>query len=170
MIAATHSFRTKNVKPQALSLASKLMHIGADREYIIERLYRTKTLATLKLWGQALNHLEHRQDLGLVSTLLTREDFIRSGASEYDLYDIIDELIANSPEAKMILLLHESIKENDQESIYGILQTQNGFNAKEFLSHLNAAGDKRQATFVIKNKTLKQVESEIIAEIEKNHD
>ena len=95
MIVNTRSFKTGNVRPQTLHLASKLMHLGADRDYIVQNLYRTRSLSTLKLWGQALSHLQYDKKIGLVWTTITRDDLIRSGASSNDLHEIVEELIGN---------------------------------------------------------------------------
>lgn len=165
MITATQSFKTKNVKPQALTLASKLVGIGADRDYIIQHLYRTKTLSTLKLWGQALSHLQYHPSLGLVCASLTREDFVRAGAAEVELYDIIDELIMNSPESKIVLITHESVHEPD--AIQVLVHTSNGYNAKQLTAELNSQGDRKHASFTIKGKSLQEAESFVIAEIRK---
>jgi nanoRNase/pAp phosphatase (c-di-AMP/oligoRNAs hydrolase) len=163
MICATQSFKTKNVKPQALTLASKLVGIGADRDFIIGQLYRTKTLSTLKLWGQALANLQYNPSLGLVRTSITRENFIRSGASELELYDIIDELIMNSPEAKMVLLVHEDVRELNTVQV--ILHTTNGFNAKYLTEEFHPQGEKKQVAFSLKDKNLKDAEEEVVHNI-----
>ncbi len=166
MIAATQSFKTKNVKPQALTLASELVGIGADREFIIQHLYRTKTLATLKLWGQALAHLQYQASLGLVSVSLTREDFLRSGATEHDLYDIVDELILNSPESKLVLLVHEKI--DNPGHIAVIVRSSNGYDAKQLVADFAPQGDKKQASFTVFDKTLKQAEEFVQQTIQNN--
>ena len=163
MISATQSFKTKNVKPQALTLASKLVGIGADRDFIIGQLYRTKTLSTLKLWGQALANLQYNPSLGLVRTSITRENFIRSGASELELYDIIDELIMNSPEAKMVLLVHEDVHELNTVQV--ILHTTNGFNAKYLTEEFHPQGEKKQVAFSLKDKNLKDAEEMVVEKI-----
>ncbi len=162
MIAATQSFKTKNVKPQALTLASKLVGIGADREFIIQHLYRTKTLSTLKLWGQALAHLQYSASLGLVFVSLTREDFTRTGATETELYDIVDELIMNSPEAKMVLITHESITGSD---IHVILRCSNGYNAKTLLENFAAKGDRKESSCKVSGHTLTETEKLVIDDI-----
>lgn len=166
IIANTRSFKTANIKPQTLSIASKLIGLGAKRDHIVQNLYRTKSIATLKLWGQALSHLQHESSLGLVWTTITREDFVRSGAEENELKDIIDELISSSPEAKMILLLHEPLDPNQQE-ILGSLTCERQYDALSLLKSFNPSGNKKQVNFKIKNKTLKEVEVEIIEYIKK---
>ena len=106
IIAQTRSFKNDATKPEAMMCASTLIGLGANRDAIVQALFRTRTIATLKLWGYALRHLQSDPAIGLVWTTITRDDFSRSGAQEPDLSDIIDELISNSPEAKIILLLH----------------------------------------------------------------
>ena len=168
MIANTQSFKSGNVKPHTMALASKLMDIGADRERIIENLYQTRTIPALKLWGQALTHLEIDNSIGLVSTIITRDDFLRSGASEQDLYDIVNELIANSPEAKIILLLHEHTDNKQHDTIHGIIHTEKGFNTRQLLPAYKLQGDHNHASFIVENKKLKEAEEEIMAQIKKN--
>lgn len=168
MIANTNSFKTKDIKPSTLTLASRLIGMGADREYIIQELYRTKTLAALKLWGQALAHLEFETNLGLASTTITREDFARTGATEHDLYDIIDELIANSPEAKLILILHEHRQDGEESMIHGILHTTDHMDLQHLIAPFSPEGSKHRVSFKIEGKTLKEAENLLIAEIQKN--
>lgn len=166
MISATQSFKSKNVKPDALALASQLVGIGADRDFIIKHLYRTKTLSTLKLWGQALAHLEYVPSVGLVIASLTRDDFSRTGASELELYDIIEELILNSPESKLVLLIHE--KMNKAQEVQVLLQAANGYNAKQLMADFFPQGDKKQVNFTLHGKTLKEVQNLIVQKIQES--
>lgn len=107
MISKTQSFRTSNVTPKTLETASKLITMGAKREEIVHGLWRTKSVPTLKLWGRALSRLEQDRALGLVWTTLSRQDFLDSGASDHGLEGIVSELVAYSPEAKVVVVLHE---------------------------------------------------------------
>lgn len=168
MIANTNSFKTKDIKPSTLALASRLIGMGADREYIIQELYRTKTLAALKLWGQALAHLEFDTTFGIASTTITREDFARTSANEHDLYDIVDELIANSPDAKLILILHEHPKDHENKTIHGILHTTDHLDVHSLIETFHPEGTGRRVSFTITNKNLKEAEEAILTEIKKN--
>ncbi len=146
-----------------MDLASKLINLGGKRDYIVQNLYRTKSITTLKLWGQALSHLQHDVHLGLVHTSITREDFVRSGATPEDLKDIIDDLIGNSPEAKMILLLYES---GDQK-INGIFNCEKQTDAFVLLKPFSPTGNKQRVNFTLNEKTLKEAETEVIEYIKK---
>lgn len=166
MISTTNSFKSENIHPHSLAMASKLVDMGADRQHIIHQLYQTKSLATLRLWGQALAHLNYDKELGLVSSMITRDDFVRAGAEESDLYDIIDELIATSPDEKMTLLLHEH-EEDGATKIHCILYTEKGYDSKHLAAGFNPTGDSKQVQFTFSNKTLKQAEERVIEEIRK---
>lgn len=161
IISQTRSFKADAIKPHTLATAGKLISLGADREKIISNLYRTRTIPMLKLWGYALTHMQSDKNLKLVWSTITRDDFIRCGAKEIDLKDIVDELINNSPEAKIILLLHEHL-DNQQTAIHGLLHTNQNYNAKHLLVEYNPTGTKNEASFIITGKTLKQTEEEII--------
>lgn len=167
MIAKTQSFKTNDIKPSTLTVASKLIELGADREYIIQNLYRTRSVAALKLWGQALSYLESHPEIGLVSTTITRDDFLRSGASQEDLYDIVHELITSSPDAKLVLLMHEHL---DGEKIKTILHAGNGYHAKDLLKPFNASGDANRATCQLTKKQIKQAYDIVLAHLKQTLD
>jgi len=165
MISQTQSFKTSNVSPDTLNTASKLMNLGADREKIVKNLYRTKSISSMRIWGIALTHMENDPALGLVWTTITREDFARAGATEEELKDLTDELMHNSPEARIVLLLHENTK--GEQKIHGLLCTDKQHDAKLLLSGLQPEGNKRNATFVIEHKNIKEVETEVLEKIKK---
>lgn len=165
MIANTRSFKTPNVTPATLNLAGKLMDLGADRENIIRHLYRTKSINTLKLWGRALSVLQTDREAGLVWTTITRDDFIRSGTDKSDLNDLVIELIANSPEARIILVLFED--DSEQNKIRGLLTTDKNFDALELAKSFSPSGTKRAAEFAMLNQTLKLAEEKAVSEIKR---
>jgi nanoRNase/pAp phosphatase (c-di-AMP/oligoRNAs hydrolase) len=164
IISQTKSFKADSIKPHTLATAGKLIGMGANREKIITNLYRTRTIPMLKLWGYALTHMQSDKALKLVWSTITREDFVRCGAKENDLKDIIDELINNSPEAKVTLLLHEH-DDNQKTVIHGILNTDKNFDAKKLLSKYNPQGANNNASFIIKEKTLKEAEEEVVSHL-----
>jgi len=165
IISETKSFKSDSVKPHTLEIASKLIGMGANREKIISKLYRTRTISMLKLWGQALTHLQSDKDYGLIWSTITREDFIRCGAKESDLRDIISELINNSPDAKITLLLHEH---SEEKTIHGLLNTNKNYDVRELIKEYNPSGTRKNASFIIKGRNLQTVEEEIINHLKKS--
>jgi phosphoesterase RecJ-like protein len=160
IIAKTRSFKSDTTRPRLLTLASTLIELGANRDAIVTQLFRTRTVATLKLWGQTLNHLQEDKALGLVWSSLTREDFIRSGAAENDLSDVIDELISNARTAKIILLFHEHVDKSGM--IHVIAKGNNGTNIKELFTAYRPQGEKNVISFTVDKKSLTEAENEIV--------
>jgi phosphoesterase RecJ-like protein len=168
MISETRSFKSANVTPRTLGIASQLVARGARREEIIKNLYQTKTIGTLKLWGRALMRLKGDPSAKIVWTLLTRDDFITSGAEEEELPEVIDELIANSPDADIVVLFYEIPYTNSSESkICCLLKTLKGATADRLISRA-AEGTKDFKQFCLVGARLTDAEKEIIEEIKMN--
>ncbi len=108
MMSKTKSFRAPSVTPKTLDVAQKLMEAGAKRDEIVEHLYRTRSIETLRLWGRALARLKSNEALGIVWTLVTKQDFISAGSTMDALRDVIDELFSTSPSAKIGAILFET--------------------------------------------------------------
>ena len=161
MIAKTKSFKANNVTPRTLQIASDLMSYGADRDQIVENLFRTRSVETLRLWGRALARLKSDRDSGLVWTMLSRQDFMHAGAGESDLPDVVDELISSSPEAKVSILLYE---DNDQ-NICGIIRTERPHDAVALAAPFKPAGTRDEARVCFIDKNIVQVEKELVPKI-----
>jgi hypothetical protein len=151
-----------------LNIASQLIARGAKREDIIKNLYQTKTIGTLKLWGRALMRLKNDPSSKIVWSLLTRDDFITSGAEEGELPEVVDELISNSPEAEIVVLLYEIPYTNSLETkICCLVKTLKNIDAGKLLSRY-VEGTKDFKKFCLVGKKLVEAEQEIISEIKMN--
>lgn len=167
MIAGTNSFRDGHIKPATLAAASDLVHLGADRGAIIKQLYQTKSIATFRLWGSALSHLQYDEASGLVWSSITRDDFTRSGAKEQELNSIVEELITTAPAAKLILLVHEH-PDVDKPTIHGLLHAREPHNAEALLALYSGKGNKAHAQFMINDgRKLRELTDAIVAHIQK---
>lgn len=163
MIAKTKSFKTPNVTPKTLETAGRLMQRGANREEIVLNLYRTRSVETLRLWGRALARLKSDKHAGIVWTVLSQQDFMLAGAMEEDLSDVIDELITNSPEAKVIVLLYE----DQDRNVCGIIRAERPLDAITLAAPFGAAGTREEVRLCATNRTLPQIEQELIPYIQK---
>ncbi len=91
LIVKTHSWQNAKTTPQAFSLASRLITLGADQETIIKYLYKTKPLNCLRLWGRLLGQLEFDDQRKLAWLLARPEDFASTGTTPGDLAFILEE-------------------------------------------------------------------------------
>lgn len=167
MISSTNSFKTANVRHHTLARASELVKLGANRNSIIKSLYQTKSISTFKLWGTALTNLKHDKKLGLAWTTITRDELMRSGASELDLPAIIDELISNTPEADIVMLLHEHTGIEKDHTIHGIIQTEPPHDPHVLNKKIKGTVHAQNISFVITgDKTLQEVEQDVLTHID----
>ena len=151
MIAATRSFRTPNVTPKTLSMASALVARGAEREKIVTSLWRTRTVPTLKLWGRTLTYLEQDNERGLVWSVLTQQDFLECGAKATSLDGVIDELLSYTPEAKTVALIYES---PDAKGICVTIACQPPRSATDLGRSIGATGTRTRATACLIDQTI----------------
>ncbi len=158
MIANTKSFRTNNVTPKTLQTASKLMAKGAQREQIVQHLYRTRSIPTLRLWGRALARLKADEDTKLVWTMLSQQDFMHAGSDETNLPDVIDELIATSPQAEIAVLMYE----NAEQNICAIIRVERPLDAIALCAKFHAVGRREEVRLCFLHDSLARVEQELI--------
>jgi len=158
MVSKTRSFKSGSITPRALGAASELVALGADRDLIVKSLYRTKTISALRLWGRALARMKHDPTHRIVSSLLTRQDFVLAGADECDLADIIEELITASPEAETVALIYE----REGGEVCCVVRNDFRRNADALTAPWNGAGGKVQSRCFIKGKSITDIEKEVL--------
>jgi phosphoesterase RecJ-like protein len=164
MIAKTKSFRTSSVTPRTLNIASQLIVNGADRDLIIQHLYRTKTINTLKLWGKVLARLKSDPDYKLAWSYLTQKDFIELNMQNPNLSEVVEELITSAPEAEIIVLLYE----NQNQTITGLIYTSKNHDSLYLAKAFKPIGTKTIAYFEMEKPDLAEVSKEVIESIKLN--
>ncbi len=160
IISKTRNFKTSNVSPQALSFSSQLISMGARREDIVNRLYRSKSLGVLKLWGRVLARLTGAMDNKIVWSVLTSLDFEKTNTNVNDVNDVIDELIVNIPQAKIMMIMYE-IKEKEEVVTKVLLSTTRNISAMKLVKEFNPSGGKNVVKITV-NKNIKEAEKDII--------
>ena len=107
------------------------------------------------------------EELGLVYTSVTRDDMSRTSTDKHDIPEIIDELISNSPEAKITLLLFEDPDRNEEYIVHGKLVTDRGYNALHLINSYNPTGSSNYASFTTRGIPLRQLQKDIHATLRK---
>lgn len=157
LISATRGFRTTNVTPRTLAVAGDLIRLGANRQNIINQLYQTKTINTLKLWGRLLSRLQYDPQIKLVSSKLNPFDFTESNATAKDLNGVVEELIANNPLAELIVIFYQT--EAGQTQV--LAKSLGSANLLSLLKPLTPQGTAQQATCSLK-QNLEETEKEVL--------
>ncbi|MEQ1849417.1 MAG: DHH family phosphoesterase [Candidatus Peribacteraceae bacterium] len=107
LITDTRSFQNPNTTPKSLEVAAQLLDLGARQQEIIQHVYKTKPLSTLKIWGRALNHIQVDSETRIVWSAVSREDLLEMGATSKETHGILDELISTVPDADVHVLFTE---------------------------------------------------------------
>lgn len=107
LITDTRSFQNPNTTPRSLEVAAELLERGARQQEIVQHIYKTKPLSTLKIWGRALHHIQVDPEARLVWSSISTEDLHEMGASSKETHGILDELISTVPDADIHILFTE---------------------------------------------------------------
>lgn len=134
IIETTESFQNKKTTPKSLQVSAKLMEYGANQQEIIRHLYKTQPLHILKLWGRVMAKLRWNDQVELIWSLVSVEDFVQSRSKPKDVRFILKKIQENYSSGKIFMLLyHETpdkakgiAKATDPESLKKISQSVEG--------------------------------------------
>lgn len=107
LITDTRSFQNPNTTPESLEVAAELLEKGARQQEIIQHIYKTKPLSTLKIWGRALHKIQIDAKARIVWSSVSKEDLLEIGAKSKETHGILDELISTIPDADVHILFTE---------------------------------------------------------------
>ncbi len=158
IIIKTNSFRLAYINPQTLLTTSQLIKFGADRQFIINNLNKNKNLPTLNLWGRILARLKQDTHYKLAWSLISQADFKKSNATAENLNGVVNELIANSPQIDITVLLYETADNHIAGKIYSSQNYDSVYLGQPF----NAQGNAQEAAFVLKTNQLIEAEQQVI--------
>ncbi|MFA6023753.1 MAG: DHH family phosphoesterase [Candidatus Gracilibacteria bacterium] len=153
IITDTGSFQHSNTTPEAFEVAADLLERGARQQEIIKHIFKTKSLATLKLWGRVLSKIQYEPTLRLVYSTITMQDLAETGANSDDTGGIIDELMGSAPGSEVVMLL----KEKEPGFISGSFRAPGQLaDVSEIAKSMNGGGHKKAAGFRIREKTMEE--------------
>ncbi len=104
----TGSFKHPNTTPKSLTVAAQLVAAGAKQQEIVHYLYKVKPIATLKLWGMALSNIKQDNELKVIWTALSKQDFESVGADESEAKGVLDELLSTAEGYSFVFFMRET--------------------------------------------------------------
>lgn len=155
IIKKTKNFRSGKLSPRTLLASSELIDLGAKREDIINNLFYSKNINSLKIWGEILNNIQSIYDGGFLWSTINLETINHSHIDNDILEDIVDELISSLPEAQVFVLLVKN-KEEINIKAFSLKKV----DCLNLLKNYNAKGNKFLAEAKTKNE--ESSEKEII--------
>jgi phosphoesterase RecJ-like protein len=138
LLADTQTFRTENTTARSLRRGYKLAAAGAPIFPIAQMLFRTRPVASLKLWGAAL-HAMSIQD-GVIWTKITLDMLKEQDATMEDAEGLVDFLLATK-EAQVAIVLKEAAPGETKVS----MRTIPGVDATRIVGVFGGGGHQRAA-------------------------
>ncbi len=146
LITDTRSFQNPNTTPRSLEVAAELLERGARQQEIVQHIYKTKPLSTLKIWGRALNKIQIDRGAGIVWSSVSKEDLAEMEATSKETAGILDELISTIPDAYVHVLFTET-----EEGLKASMRSSASVDASSLSGQLfGGGGHPRAAGFKVK--------------------
>jgi len=165
IIQKTKNFKTANLTPRILLTTSQLITLGARREDIVNHLYRSRDIKSLKLWGQILNNLRSERNDELLWSKITSDVATNPEAAGNDLAEIVDELISNVSSAKVFVLFQEESAGKTRLLVYAL----KNINALELMAEYAPLGNAKLSQCLI-NQDIDTAAIEVIANLHQKLD
>jgi len=164
MISATKNFKTARVTPRTLNLAGSLISYGARRDQIIQNLYQSRFLMTLKLWGRVLSRLKNDLNDKIIWSALSASDFIETSTDSDELPEVVEELISSMPKTEIVVLFYEEFRAGLTDIKVMVYAIKNR-DAMDMARKFNPAGSHELAKFTLPECNLIDSEKIVIEEI-----
>lgn len=161
IITDTNSFQNQNTTPKSLTVAAQLVAANADQQEIIRKIYKTRSLSTLRLWGKVLTNIHDETNYNFVWSQIKKADFVASQAGIDDSDGVIDELLKTTYGVDFVLLLIEK-----EDGIHGSLRAvAKGVDVSVIANIFAGGGHTMAAGFVIENGKSDLTSDQIISKI-----
>lgn len=164
IISATKNFKTSDVTPKTLDLAGRLIGLGARRDQIVQNLYQSRFISTLKLWGRVLSRLRSDLNGRLVWSVLSENDFLETSSNVEELPEVVEELIFSMPKTEVAILIFEIKREEVTDSKVMVYSFKN-HDALFLAGKFAPLGNRDLAVFTLAGVNLAETEQRVMEEI-----
>lgn len=148
----TGSFMHSNTSDLVYKMAAELVACGANPELIAKKMFRTRSVKQLKLWGEILENLRLTED-GIVVGLMPEDKLKAYGLDSQALSGVID-FLNMVPKSKFALLLSEDLEGN----IKGSCRTQvDGIDLSKVAGVFGGGGHRKASGFSFKGNLNKDI-------------
>ncbi len=157
----TASFQNASTTPKSFTVAAQLVAAGARQQEIVRKIYKTKPLSTLKLWGKALAKVQEDNENRFIWSTISQAELDEVGAQDSETGGVIDDLLKTAPDIDFALLLSER-----KGGVHGNLRAvEKGIDVARLAALFGGGGHEAAAGFDIPNTTLEAEEASILERI-----
>ncbi len=151
ILTDTANFLYPNASSGTISAASDLLAKGAQFSKIISRISNNKTVATLKLWGKAMEKLKVNKELDMAVCALSEEDVRQALGEETvdsDAFSDISGFLSNVGGVDMLLMVREE-GNNIKGSLRGMGEASD---ISELARFLGGGGHPKASGFMVEGR------------------
>jgi phosphoesterase RecJ-like protein len=157
LVTDTRSFRTANVDGETVAAAQRLMAAGASLSHVARQALDARSLASVRLWGDAVNALQLRD--GILWTCVTRAMRQRWDVGDRDTSGL-SNFLSGVREARIVAVFAEM----DNGEVDVSLRAQPGLDVAQVAFRLGGGGHPLAAGLTLKGD-LDEVEQRVLAEL-----
>lgn len=144
----TDAFTNLGTTPESLRVSSELLGLGANFKDITAYTMRNKSIASLKLWGRALERLRFDRKKGIATTVIKQNDFSECEAVNDDAEGVAN-LLNHLSGVKMAMVLRELDDGNVKASLR---TTSELIDVSEVAKLMGGGGHKKAAGFTVSGR------------------
>ena len=150
----TDGFTNLATTPKSLRLCSELLSLGARFRDITAFTMRNKSIASLKLWGRALERLRLDTKNQIATTVIKRNDFEECGAADDDA-EGVSSVLNHLSGIKMAMVLREI---GDGTIKASLRTTDDSIDVSKIALQNGGGGHKKAAGFTVRGKIIESDE------------
>lgn len=158
IITDTGNLLYESTSEHTIKISSEMIAHGARFPTILEKTWRNKSLAAMRLWGQAMNNLQINLKYNFAFSVLQLSDMEMSGATEEELEGIAG-FLSNLHGVKAVVLLREIEDNKIKGSIRGMKP---GVDISELARKLGGGGHKKASGFIVDGHIIKKNDKWVI--------
>ena len=162
LVDDSQNFTTDKTDARAFLMAADLIECGADNALCIKELFKSRSLASIRMKAKMLAQARLECSGKLVSTLVERSFFEETGAYEVDCEEALHESLELVNVEVALMLRHTK-----DGRIKGSLRSKKGMNMNEIASAFDGGGHVHSAGFVCEGVSLQEIETKLINDIRK---
>jgi phosphoesterase RecJ-like protein len=154
----TGSLSNPSTTPESIRVAAEMVRLGGSTHDYNVRILKSKSIAGLRLWGEALARLRHNAELDFATTALYAHELAAAAVPEEEV-EGISNFLSNFLKARGVFFL----KEMPGERVKGSLRTREDLDVSVPARLLGGGGHPKASGFTVRGRV---VESEFGFRIE----
>lgn len=144
MVTDTGRFQYSNTSSDSLRIAAKLLECGINPNFVFQNIYEKNSLSWLKILGRGLEKAVFLPELELIYTVITKGDFLETGATLGETENLVDWL--RGLEGVTIAAV---FKETADNRLKISLRSKGDFDVGVIASAFNGGGHRNAAGYVL---------------------